>query len=355
MTAASVTAVSMAGQHRPPATLHVLVPFWGLAGGVIKVLDYAHHALAIGVPKVVLWAPPLPVDTAPVMDLPVVGQLVESAQVEIRLIDDLSGDPDDDESWLLFTEPTHHPLIEQRFGESFGHRLIHLVQGTRHANPSWSEGRNYRLLHRPMSRIAVSDQVATAINPVRNTRFPMRTIVEGHDVDYFSSGAPVRSGQRAAFRVVYTTWKSDLGDRVAAAFASEPLISFEAIRGECGWPELRRRYHAADIFLCSPGPEEGFYLPGLEAMAAGCAVVSSFVGGNEAYAHDGANMLRAEFDDVESHVRSLRRLVAEPNLRNTLANGARRTTASHTLEREAEEFGVFMAELAELSSTAEVA
>lgn len=336
-----------------PSTLHVLVPFWGLAGGVIKMLDYANHAITAGVRQVVVWAPPTPADDEPIMGLPVVGRLFNSARVDIRPIDDLRDDSA--EPWVLFTEPTHHPLIENRFDAPLRHRLIHLVQGTRHANPAWSDGRNYRLLHRPMSRIAVSDQVATAITPALNTRFPMHTIIEGHDVEFFAAGALDRGGRRSAFRVLYTTWKSDLGDRVAEALTDEPLISFDAIRGECGWPELRSRYHSADVFLCSPGPEEGFYLPGLEAMAAGCAVLTAFVGGNEAYAIAGENVAQAQFDDAESHAQALRGLLTNPTLRNALVAGGLRTADAHTLNREAHEFGVFLAELAEFSSASELA
>lgn len=315
----------------------MLVPFWGMAGGVIKILDYANHAVLGGVREVVLWAPPVPPDEHPIHSLPVFVSLRNSSEVTIKPLHELTFDRDR-EPWVLFTEPTHHPLIEAAAHGPLHQRLIHLVQGTRHANPVWSDGRNYRLLHRPMTRIVVTEQVEREVAAHVNDRYPLRTIIEGHDGAYFAAGAPERQSARSVFRVLYATWKSDLGDRVAEILADDPSFSFDAIRGECGWPELRRRYHAADLFVCSPGPQEGFYLPGIEAMAAGCSVVSAFVGGNESYLDDGANAVRAEYDDAASHARALVALAGDHDLRQTLLAGGHATVERHRLDRERRAF-----------------
>lgn len=335
-----------------PHELDVLLPFWGMAGGVIKMLDYVNHAVTLGVDRVRLWAPPPPAPDAAILSVPAAQRVTSDPGVTIRALDQLQLDGDD--TCVLFTEPTHHALIEDGSSGPLHHRLIHLVQGTRHANPHWNDGRNYRLLHRPMSRIMVSQQVAAATAPLVNTRFPTQTITEGHDLDYFGDGAPDRSGPRSCLRVLYTTWKSDLGDRVAGRLSDDPGVTFDAIRRECGWPELRRRYHEADIFLCTPGPEEGFYLPGLEAMAAGCAVVGALVGGNEAYMRNGQNALTARVDDVEEHVEAIAKLGDDQNLRTQLQHGATATLAAHRLDREARDFGAFLHMLHGLPSSPEV-
>ncbi len=323
-----------------------MIPFWGMAGGVIKILDYANHAVLGGVRDVTLWAPPLPPQDHPIHTLPVFVALGNAPEVTIQPLRELHFS-DQREPWVLFTDPTHHKLIEAAAKGSLHHRLLQLVQGTRHANPAWSDGRNYRLLHRPMSRIAVTDQVALAVAPHVNTRFPLRTIIEGHDGAYFTAGAPERNSARTTFRVLYATWKTELGDRVAHLLADDPSFTFDAIRGECGWPELRRRYHAADLFICSPGPEEGFYLPGIEAMAAGCAVVSAVVGGNESYLDEGFNAVRAAYDDATSHARALETLAGDHTLRQTLLAGGRATVDRHRLDRERREFLDMLARLAE--------
>lgn len=329
-----------------PNELHVLIPFWGMAGGVIKILDYAHHAASGGVARVTLWAPRMPEPDNMIHTLPVLSSLEEASNVSVRSLDDLRFDSNA-EPWVLFTEPTHHALIERAAHRPLGARLIHLIQGTRHANPSWSDGRNYRLLHRPMSRIFVTDQVADAVAPLVNRRFITRSILEGHDGGYFAAGAPERTTTRSVFRVLYPTWKGDLGDRVASVLADDPSFTFDAIRGDVGWPELRRRYHAADLFICAPGPEEGFYLPGLEAMAAGCAVVSASVGGNESYLEEGHNVVHAAFDDADAHAQAIRRIAGDAELRRALISGGRATVELHRLDREREQFLNMLASLAE--------
>lgn len=331
-----------------PSELHVLVPFWGMSGGVIKILDYANHALAVGVPRVRLWAPPPPTADAPLNSVPVVSSLVESDRVTVELLPGLDLDVAD--PWVLFTEPAHHELIEARASQPLLHRLIHLVQGTRHANPEWNNGLHYRLLHRPMSRVTVSEQVTAAVRPHVNDRFPLKTIVEGHDLAYFADGAPERSGARSVLRVLYTTWKSDLGDRVAAIHRNNPGLTFDVIRRECGWPELRRRYHDADIFLCTPGPEEGFYLPGLEAMAAGCAVVGAVVGGNAAYMRDGENVVEVEYDSAAEHAAAVAALADDGERRRRLVLGGRATSEQHQLHRERSAFGELVRTLVDLET-----
>ena len=92
----------------------------------------------------------------------------------------------------------------------------------------------------------------------------------GHDVDYF---ARIRSGPIGQpIKVAYATWKSDLGDRVRAQLDGDRRFEFKAITEVVEWGPLRELYHWADVFLASPGPEEGPYLPCVEAMSAGCLV-----------------------------------------------------------------------------------
>ena len=315
-----------------PDRVHVLVPFWGMAGGVIKILDYADHLAQSGV-WVTLWAPSLPQADDLVHSLPVVSRLLSRRSVDLKELADLAFD--DHNPWVLFTEPTHRKNIDDATVEPLGHRLIHLVQGTRHADPRWQDGYNYRLLHRPMSRIAVSHQVAAAIRPLADRTFDLRTIVEGHDTAYFAS-RPISQNvpEDRPLRVLYTTWKSDLGDRVAAAMSGDSRLRFIAARTPLGWPSLRNRYHGADVMLCTPGPAEGFYLPGLEAMAARAVVVTALVGGNEAYVSRGQNALVATYDDVDSHVAALSWLSEDESLRARLIEGGAITCENHTLQRE---------------------
>ncbi len=324
---------------------HVVFPLWGPVGGVIKIFDYLHHTIGIGFPRAVAWGPPLPGPDAPIRDHRAYQRAREDDRIRFGLLKDLELP---ESAWVLFSEPSQHPDIERALpAGSDRTRVIHLVQNTRHANPRWHLGFPYLLLHRPVTRIFVTNEVEAAVSPIANRRFPSRTIVEGHDWPFFSlpAGAdPAWSG--GPLRVGYTTWKSTIGDEVAAALAGDSRFSFEALRNPASWVELRDLYHRCDLWLCAPGPEEGFYLPGLEAMAADRVVVSAMVGGNSAYLVPEENCVTADFEDVPSHVAALERIAGDPGLAAKLRAGGHRATARHTLAREQAEFDDFVRELA---------
>jgi len=333
-----------------PQTLDVLLPFWGMAGGVIKVLDYTEHAAKLGI-ETTMWAPPRPDASDPVFTLPVLDRVLTHEKVTVRPLDELSLH---DGSTVLFTEVGHHGLIEAAAPSALGGRLIHLVQGTRHANPRWNSGVNYRLLHRPMTRIAVSDAVDAAIRPHLNGTYPCVTIPNGHDWHYFTGRPamkPEDGPELPRLRVLYTTWKSDLGPRIAQRVASSTLstsVSCIGVTTALTWPALRNRYHGADVFICTPGPEEGFYLPGLEAMAAQTAVISAIVGGNAEYVRPDENAIVVPYDDVDAHVAAIERLVTEPALRERLVAAAPRVLESHTLDAERASFADLLGTLDEV-------
>ena len=317
--------------------LHVLVPFWGLAGGVIKVLDYAEHGVEAGF-DVTLWSESDHSDAATIASLPVLQRLL-SHGVTHRRLDELPGLGLTSDDRVLFSEPAHAAVID-RTTAKLG-QVIHLVQGTRHATPTWNSGLHFRLLHRPLVRVVVSDQVREAIDPHVNTRLPVHTVIEGHDIDYFA--APRSPKPNAIARVLYSTWKSDLGDRVAE-LVDPQVATFIAMRGSVDWPTLRNRYQNADIFLGTPGPEEGFYLPGLEAMAAGCAVVMSLVGGNAAYGESEVNMIACPYDDAAAHATALIGLAGDAQRRQALVTAGRQAADRHRLDRERDEAIAIMRE-----------
>ncbi len=93
-----------------------------------------------------------------------------------------------------------------------------------------------------------------------------------------------------------------MGDEVARYSRARGASSFRAIREPVGWDELRELYHWSDVFLATPLVEEGFYMPGLEAMAAGAVVISSDAGGNRAYCRFGENCVGVGLEDAGGYV-----------------------------------------------------
>lgn len=82
--------------------------------------------------------------------------------------------------------------------------------------------------------------------------------------------------------------------------------------------DIARVYQMSDIFI-STSWWEGFGLPPLEAMACGCAVITSKSGGVNEYAKDNENCLMFEPKNEAELAEKLIRLINEKNLRNRLS------------------------------------
>jgi glycosyltransferase involved in cell wall biosynthesis len=91
------------------------------------------------------------------------------------------------------------------------------------------------------------------------------------------------------------------------------------VRGYVPEAELVEWYHRADVFYF-PTRHEGFGLPVLEAMAAGCAVVTTDAYAVPEVAGDAAVL--ADPEDVDAHVEAIRRLLGDDDARRELSRAA---------------------------------
>lgn len=321
--------------------IYFLTPTWRPVGGVVKIFDYINHARSLGYEPVIACPEPYK-PGLPLFGIPRFSDISPQNGTRFTTLEKVSVGPGD----LAFLSwPTHYEIVEPRMSRWTQHeQVIYIVQNVRWANPSFTNGYAVRLLSRPMAWIMTNDVVLEAVRPYLNASSITEVIQLGHDSGFFAKertggfGSPIRVG--------YTTWKSGVGDRVASLLAGDPGFEFRAIRNPVGWDELRELYHWADVFLATPLIEEGFYLPGLEAMAAGAVVISSDAGGNRAYCDFGNNCLPAEFDDAESYAGTLKTLRSESleNIERLRRNGYK-TVKRHTLEHERDRFGAFLQRL----------
>ncbi|MFI4969214.1 MAG: glycosyltransferase [Lysobacterales bacterium] len=90
--------------------------------------------------------------------------------------------------------------------------------------------------------------------------------------------------------------------------------------------DARELMQAADLFVL-PSRDEGLSNVVLEAMACGCAVVATRVGGNPEVIDDGVNGLLVDSGDRVALSAALRRLATEPALRDRLGSAARERVA----------------------------
>ena len=323
--------------------IYFLTPTWRPVGGVVKILDYVNHARSLGYRPVIACPEPYK-PGLPLFEIPRFSDISPQNGVRFTAPEKVSIGPHD----LAFLSwPTHYEIVEPRMSRWTQHeQVIFIVQNVRWANPSFTNGYAIRLLSRPMARIMTNDVVLEAVKPYLNPSSMTEVIRLGHDSDFFAKeraggfGSPIKVG--------YTTWKTDVGDRVASLLSDSPEFKFRAIRNPVGWDELRALYHWADVFLATPLVEEGFYLPGLEAMAAGAVVISSDAGGNRAYCDFGENCIQVELDDAEGYVAALKILQTGSldNIERLRRNGYE-TMKRHTLGHERERFGDFLDRLTE--------
>ena len=94
--------------------------------------------------------------------------------------------------------------------------------------------------------------------------------------------------------------------------------------------EVNRLLNEATVFV-QTSTHEGFCLPPLEAMAAGCAVVCTDAHGNRDYCEDGVNCLMPEATP-EAVAAALRRVLADRELRERLVRNGRETVARYGWE-----------------------
>jgi hypothetical protein len=317
------------------ATMHVMSPTYRPAGGVVKLMDYACHALEAGF-DVAVWCPESADAGLPLFRIPRLGaRLVDNPRVRFHSAERLDVRPDD---FVLVSMPTHFPAALGALPPGASpERIIHLIQNVRHVNPAWLRGFPARLLTWPAARISLTSITGDAIAAWLDERGLHQVIALGHETGFFRSpGRPPTLGDRV--NVGYTTWKSDLGDRVAEKMAGS-RFDFRCIREPASWDELRDLYHWADIFLATPGPEEGFYMPGLEALEAECLLLTPDVGGNMAYCRAGENCRVVPFEDDDAYMAAILELASLPGSRiEHHRRQGLRTVDGFSLEREREEF-----------------
>ncbi len=88
--------------------------------------------------------------------------------------------------------------------------------------------------------------------------------------------------------------------------------------------EVNELYNRATMFI-QTSRHEGFCLPILEAMAAGCPVICTDAHGNRDFSFDGKNCLIVAQDDAEGLKNAIERLLNNPKLRDKLAKEGLKT------------------------------
>lgn len=202
--------------------------------------------------------------------------------------------------------------------------VINLVQAVRHADPSHPL---HAFLSRRAVRICVSQPVADAILATGRVNGPVRVIEAAVSL-------PATRGPSAGAAVdvfIGALKRRQLGHALASALRAAGL-SVDIADAWLPRDAYLARLASARVAVLLPLPAEGFYLPALEAMALGRAVVVPDCVGNRAYLDPGRNAL-VPADTVEALLEATL-AACEPARRAALAEGATATAARFSPQRE---------------------
>ena len=163
--------------------------------------------------------------------------------------------------------------------------VINLIQGIRHADPGHVLN---GYLSRPAVRVCVSTTVADALRASGRARGPIEVIEAGIDVAALAALGDAAPTRHAV--LVDAIKQPTLGETVATHLAAHG-IAHTLLQSPLPRTDYLRLLAQHAVCLLLPMATEGFYLPALEAMAIGRAVVVPDAVGNRTYLEPGRNAL----------------------------------------------------------------
>lgn len=207
-----------------------------------------------------------------------------------------------------------------------GKPVLNLLQSIKECAPGAPEHRYFK---RAALRICVSHGVERASALYRNGDAVV--IEPGIPLDLF------RPGEKRAGGAVLIWGRKD------APFATclqEELrrrgINAEVLVDYLPRDEWARKLGTLDVFVGLPQAEEGFYLPALEAMACGAAVVCADATGNRSFCIPGETCLSPPPRDLVAYVGAVQRLLSERNLAEQIRTTGLAIAQRYSIDRERE-------------------
>lgn len=288
--------------------------FLGYSGGHGKVWDYFGHAIALGWDARVFLTPDSLRDASnPWLHLP--GRIIEDWRPERTDALFIAG-----LDWRAVP-----PGLEYRVP------VVNLIQHVRHSFP---DDERYAFLPRRATRICVAPEVAAAIEGTG------RVDGEIHSIPNAIRRHSPESGRRPGSVLVAAVKAPELGaslqQRLRAAGVAVTLLDT--------WQDLpvfHGHLAASEIVVALPHPSEGFFLPALEAMAYGCAVVTCDAIGNRSYLQHEQNALVVQ-RNAGALAAAVIGLLQDPSKRRRLATAARETAVQYSPEEERSRFAAVL-------------
>ena len=206
--------------------------------------------------------------------------------------------------------------------------VINLLQGVRHGEPGHVLS---TFLGRRAIRICVSEQVEDVVSSGGLCNGPLLTIPNGIDLGEVADDRP-------KLGTVFIAGLKDpaLARQVAGVLAPRG-IDVDCQIERIARREFLDRLGRAEIAVVLPHRTEGFFLPAIEAMAAGCAVICPDCIGNRSFCLDGETCLVVPFQ-ASAIVGAVDRLLSDTSLARKIAANGREMAKRHDIVAERRTF-----------------
>lgn len=182
------------------------------------------------------------------------------------------------------------------------------------------------------------------LNEIRSLGLTAKAIPCGYDDDTYKRIKGVQRfddtllavGRRffqKNFDMTFRAWRA-MGDKrpTLQLFGVEPdMVKLDkkiTYREKPSNEQVNKLYNQSTVFV-QTSRHEGFSLPILEAMAAGCPVICTDAHGNRDFCTNGKNCIIVEHDDIVGLTRSLNRLFKNKGLRDKLAQEGLKTAKKY--------------------------
>lgn len=295
-------------------TMLFVMNFERLYGAYLKVFDYFNHVIASHEIEPLIYLTP---ESAVDDTNPFVQAGVQPVSCPIH-------------ADIFFTSGLDWRILDGHKVNYQCKPVINLVQSIKHSSP---EDPRYQYLTRPALRCCVSHEVERAILASGRANGPIVTIENGLDMEPLIN----LRGSAKRFDVFIGALKNEkLGVCLADRLQQHGLRVDAAIH-YLPRAEYLSRIAQSQMVALLPDREEGFYLPALEAMAVGTAVIVPDCLGNRAYCRDGVNCLVPSYD-LEGLLAAVTALKNSPARIDELVDAGFRSSAQRSLAGERKTF-----------------
>ena len=287
----------------------------GFTGGHLKVLDYFHHVRASPGHHPAIYF-------TRNSDLTAGHPWSASPETHLEKWEPEKAD-------ILFLAGNDWASLSPTFRQAGIIPVINLIQGLRHTDPKLPL---YQYLAHPAIRIFVSQETADAVRSTGIVNGPSFTIPNGIHLASIRSFHKTRE-TRDIELLILGTKNPDLAKTITA-FCRDQQIGVTCVDQKIPRKELLQLIGNSVSMVCLPFEKEGFYLPGLEAMALETLVICPKFRGNKTLYQDGINCLSPDYHVVAilEAIKKSRQLTAiNPN--PILVNAAK-ISQEYDLERE---------------------